>query len=77
MITFNAVMSRPEELPEEATQPPAIVTPEQDARRAHRREEREELRALQGLPSDPAAPRDPLRQPGELSSAPVRPREPR
>jgi hypothetical protein len=63
-------MSRPEELPEAATTPPKIVTPEEDASRAELRAELEERRALLGLSSDPADPNDPLRQPGESSSAP-------
>jgi hypothetical protein len=63
-------MSRPEELPEAATTPPRIVTPEEDSQRAELRAELEERRALLGIPSDPADPNDPLRQPGESSSAP-------
>jgi hypothetical protein len=63
-------MTRPEELPEAATMPPRIVTPEEDARRAELAEEIEERRAMLGIPSDPADPEDPLRQPGESSSAP-------
>ena len=63
-------MTEPWELPEAATEEPPILTPGQDARRAHLREEREEMRALLGIHADPAPPGDPLRQPGEMSSAP-------
>jgi hypothetical protein len=63
-------MSRPEELPEAAITPPKIVTPEEDALRAELRAELEERRAQLGIPSDPADPNDPLRMPGESSSAP-------
>jgi hypothetical protein len=63
-------MSRLADLPEEAIVPPPIVTPEQDALRAQLRADREEWRARQGIASDPADPLDPLRMPGESSSAP-------
>jgi hypothetical protein len=65
-------MTAEADLPEAATTEPPILTPEEDAERAHLREEREEMRALLGIRADPAGPYDPLRQPGESSSGPDR-----
>ena len=61
-------MTKHRDLPENAIQAPTIETPAQDAERAARRADREEWRAEHGILSDPASPRDPLRQPGESSS---------
>lgn len=61
-------MTKREDLPEAAVQPPPILTPDQDARRAEARRERDDKRAERGQPNDSAAADDPLRQPGEISS---------
>ena len=61
---------RDDGIPEAATVEPRILTPEEDAQRAYLHEEREEMRAYFGIHGTPADPRDPLRQPGESSSAP-------
>jgi hypothetical protein len=63
-------MTRDDEIPESATVEPPILTPEEDAVRAHLREDREEMWADLGVHADPARPHDPLRQPGESSSPP-------
>ena len=62
-------MTSTKDLPEQASEEPVTVTPEQDAERAARRVE-----ASEDLTGDDAMnladPRSPLRVPGELSSKP-------
>jgi hypothetical protein len=67
MPTFFDMPTTPDDdVPEEATVEPRIVTPEEDARRAERRLEWQERMHTQRWP----LAKDRLRQPGELSPAP-------
>jgi hypothetical protein len=56
------------DIPEDATEEPRILTPEEDAERAARRADLEESEQLEIWPE----PNDPLRQPGELSPPPAK-----
>ena len=55
-------------IPEEATEEPRTLSPDEDAERAARRLERDENDPRTRWPG----PDDPLRQGGELSAAPAR-----
>ena len=55
-------------IPEEATEEPRTLSPDEDAERAARRLERDENGPRTRWPG----PDDPLRQGGELSAAPAR-----
>jgi hypothetical protein len=69
-------MTTRKDLPEEATEEPRIVSPEEDAERAQRRLEAsgELFHADEAL--ELADPKNPLRIPGELSSKPREERGP-
>lgn len=65
-------MSKPHELPEEASEEPRIRSPEEEAQRAADRLDETIAAERRRDRRDTSAPRDPLRMPGEASS-PTRP----
>jgi hypothetical protein len=63
-------MTTRKQLPEEATEEPRVLTPEEDAERARRAVEESAALEEEGDPLSLADPDNPLRMPGELSSRP-------